>query len=85
MRGISASEAVESPGWELPFLTPYTEEDREWVRDSQKCKLLDDGVNVLGVANRHPVTGRPRVLACYPLRVMHDPERSRTPSFSVRK
>jgi len=80
--GSTPPAAENAPGLAL---TKFTGEDREWLRRAQTSKQLDEGVRILGVANRHPRTGRPRVLACYPLRVLYNTERSATPSFSDRK
>ena len=66
-------------------VTEYTEEDKAWLKSAQNSKLLDPLLRVVGVGHRHPRTGRPTVLVCYPLRVAHDPSRSGTVGYSKNK
>lgn len=66
-------------------VTAFTEEDKAWLESAQNSKLLDPLVRVLGVGHRHPHTGRPTVLVCYPLRVAHDPTRADIRGYSKNK
>jgi hypothetical protein len=75
--------------------TPFSDADKKWLATHQHAKMLDPGVNVLGVAARqgdmddHPLTRHlnlPTVIECYPLRVAHDPSKSAKGSgFSAAK
>ena len=78
----AAADVLVDPAY-VPKFTPFTEEDAAWLASAQHAKMLDRSLRVLGVADRHPVTGHPRVLVTYPLRVMCDDARSVIRGFST--
>ena len=80
----AAADVLVDPAY-VPKFTPFTEEDAAWLASAQHAKMLDRSLRVLGVADRHPVTGHPRVLVTYPLRVMCDDARSKIRGFSTNK
>lgn len=80
----AAADVFVDPAY-VPKFTPFTEEDAAWLASAQHAKMLDRSLRVIGVADRHPVTDRPRVLVTYPLRVMCDDARSKIRGFSTNK